>query len=99
MSNEAGNIVLYQTADGITKLEVTLQNDTVWLSLDQMADLFQRNKSTISRHIKSICDCGELDADSTVAYFATVQNEGNRKVSRDIAYYNLDMIISELKIL
>ena len=94
MSNETGNIVLYQTADGITKIEVTLQNDTVWLSLDQMAELFQRNKSTISRHIKSIYDCGELNADSTVAFFATVQNEGNRKVSREIAYYNLDMIIS-----
>lgn len=94
MANEQGNIVLYQTLDGNTKVEVTFRNDTVWLSLDQMAELFQRNKSTISRHIKGIYDCGELTADSTVAYFATVQNEGNRRVSRDIAYYNLDMIIS-----
>ena len=94
MANEQGNIVLYQTLDGNTKVEVTLRDDTVWLSLDQMAELFQRNKSTVSRHIKSIYDCGELTADSTVAFFATVQNEGKRKVSRDIAYYNLDMIIS-----
>lgn len=94
MANEQGNIVLYQTLDGNTKVEVTLRDDTVWLSLDQMAELFQRNKSTISRHIKRIYDCGELNADSTVAFFATVQNEGNRRVSRDIAYYILDMIIS-----
>lgn len=94
MHNTESNIILYQTPDGVTKVEVTLQNDTVWLNLDQMAELFQRNKSTISRHIKNVYDCGELPPDSTVAFFATVQTEGNRKVSREIAYYNLDMIIS-----
>jgi hypothetical protein len=78
----------------VTKIEVTLQNETVWLSLDQMAELFQRNKSTISRHIKNVFEEGELQPDSTVAFFATVQTEGKRKVERDIAYYNLDMIIS-----
>ena len=89
-----GQILLYQTPDGVTKIEVTLQNETVWLSLDQMAELFQRNKSTISRHIKNVFEEGELQPDSTVAFFATVQTEGKRKVERDIAYYNLDMIIS-----
>lgn len=89
-----GNIILYQTSDGQSKIEVTLSNDTVWLTADQMAELFQRNKSTISRHIKNAYEEGELQADSTVAFFATVQNEGTRKVERNIAFYNLDMIIS-----
>ena len=91
---DKGQILLYQTPDGVTKIEVKLQNETVWLSLDQMAELFQRNKSTISRHIKNVFEAGELQPDSTVAFFATVQTEGKRKVERDIAYYNLDMIIS-----
>ena len=89
-----GNIILYQTEDGKSRIEVTLCNDTVWLTADQMAELFQRNKSTISRHIKNVFEDGELDPDSTVAFFATVQNEGNRSVERNLAYYNLDMIIS-----
>lgn len=89
-----GNIILYQTEDGKSRIEVTLCNDTVWLTADQMAELFQRNKSTISRHIKNVFDDGELNPDSTVAFFATVQNEGNRTVERNMAYYNLDMIIS-----
>ena len=71
-----------------------MQNETVWLTLDQMAELFQRNKSTISRHIKNILETAELQADSTVAFFATVQAEGNRRVERTTAFYNLDMIIS-----
>lgn len=89
-----GSIILYQTEDGKSRIEVTLCNDTVWLTADQMAELFQRNKSTISRHIKNIFEDGELNPDSTVAFFATVQNEGNRSVERNLAYYNLDMIIS-----
>lgn len=89
-----GNIILYQTEDGKSRIEVTLCNDTVWLTADQMAELFQRNKSTISRHIKNVFEDGELNSDSTVAFFATVQNEGNRTVERNLAYYNLDMIIS-----
>lgn len=92
--NNTGEILLYQTADGVSKIEVTLVNETVWLTLDQMAELFQRNKSTISRHVKNIFECGELDESSTVAFFATVQNEGRREVERQIAFYNLDMIIS-----
>jgi hypothetical protein len=89
-----GEMLIYQTKDGLTKIDVNMQNETVWLSLDQMADLFQRDKSTISRHIKNIFDEGELDRNSTVAKFATVQNEGNRQVERAIDYYNLDVIIS-----
>ena len=92
--DDKGNIILYTTPDGVSKIEVTLRNETVWLTLDQMAELFQRNKSTISRHIKNVFEEGELEAGSTVAFFATVQTEGKRKVERDIAYYNLDMIIS-----
>ena len=92
--DDKGSIILYTTPDGESKIEVTLQDETVWLTLDQMAELFQRNKSTISRHIKNIFETGELNADSTVAFFATVQTEGKRKVERNIAFYNLDMIIS-----
>ena len=92
--NDNGNIILYQTEDGKSRIEVTLCNDTVWLTADQMAELFQRNKSTISRHIKNVFEDGELNPDSTVAFFATVQNEGDRTVERNLAYYNLDMIIS-----
>ena len=91
---DKGQIILYQTSDGESKIEVRLENDTVWLSADQMAELFQRNKSTISRHIKNVLEDGELEEAATVAFFATVQNEGERKVERKIAFYNLDMIIS-----
>lgn len=91
---DKGQIILYQTQDGESKIEVTLAGETVWLTADQMALLFQRNKSTISRHIKNVLDEGELRQVSTVAFFATVQQEGERQVERNIAYYNLDMIIS-----
>ncbi|NLP48406.1 MAG: virulence RhuM family protein [Clostridiales bacterium] len=87
-------IIIYQTEDGLTKIDVKLEEETVWLSLEQMADLFQRDKSTISRHIKNIFEERELVRESTVAKFATVQNEGNRQVERAIEYYNLDVIIS-----
>ena len=91
---DKGQFLLYQTPDGDSQIEVKLQNDTVWLSLDQMAELFQRNKSTISRHIKNVLEDGELQEEATIANFATVQNEGTRKVERVITFYNLDMIIS-----
>ena len=91
---DKGQFLLYQTPDGDSQIEVKLQDDTVWLSIDQMAELFQRNKSTISRHIKNVLEDGELQEEATIANFATVQNEGTRKVERVIAYYNLDMIIS-----
>ncbi len=86
-----GEIVFYQTEDGVTKLSVNLQNETVWLSLDQMAELFQRDKSTISRHIKNVFEEGELQADSVVANFATTASDGK---SYQVDYYNLDVIIS-----
>ena len=89
-----GEMIIYQTEDGSTKIDVNMQNETVWLSLEQMSELFQRDKSTISRHIKNIYTEGELVKDSTVANFATVQNEGDRRVERNIEYYNLDVIIS-----
>ena len=91
---EKSSILMYTTEDGITKVEVTFDNDTEWLSLDQIAELFQKNKSTISRHIKNIFSEGELLAEATVAKFATVQKEGNRTVERQIDFYNLDVIIS-----
>ena len=86
-----GEIVFYQTEDGITKLSVNLQNETVWLSLDQMAELFQRDKSTVSRHIKNIFEEGELNPVSVVAKFATTASDGK---TYQVDYYNLDVIIS-----
>ena len=88
---DKGQFLLYQTPDGDSQIEVKLQNDTVWLSLDQMAELFQRNKSTISRHIKNVLEDGELEADSVIANFATTATDGKKY---SVAYYNLDMIIS-----
>ena len=91
MEENKGQILLYQTVDGESRIEVTLCNDTVWLTLDQMAELFQRNKSTISRHIKNVFESGELQENSVVAFFATTASDG--KIYQ-VAYYNLDMIIS-----
>ncbi len=93
-----GNIILYQTLDGQSKIEVTLSDDTVWLTADQMAELFQRNKSTISRHIKNVFDEGELQPDMVVAFFATTTQHGaiaGKKQTHQTAFYNLDMIISK----
>lgn len=84
MNNEdKGQIVLFQTEDGQTKLEVQLQDETVWLTIDQMAELFQRNRSTISRHIKRIYDDGELSKETTCAKFACVVNRGIRGMVDD----------------
>ena len=85
------SIIMYTTEDGLTKIEVTFDEDTVWLSLDQMAELFQRDKSTISRHIKNIFSDGELISDSVVVKFATTVADGK---TYQVAYYNLDVIIS-----
>lgn len=73
---DKGQFLLYQTPDGESQIEVKLQDDTVWLSLDQMAELFQRNKSTISRHIRNVLEDGELDANSVIANFATTASDG-----------------------
>ena len=86
-----GNIILYQTEDGQSRIDVTLSGDTVWLTADQMAELFQRNKSTISRHIRNVFESGELNQDSVVAFFATTAADGK---NYNVAYYNLDVIIS-----
>ncbi len=85
------DIVMYTTEDGMTKVEATFDNDTVWLSIDQMAELFQRDKSTISRHIKNVFTEGELIRDSVVANFATTAADGK---TYQVDYYNLDVIIS-----
>lgn len=86
-----GNIIIYQTEDGLTKLDVQLHDETVWLSLDMMAQLFQRDKSTISRHIKNIFAEGELQTSAVVAKFATTASDGK---TYQVDYYNLDVIIS-----
>lgn len=91
---EKNEVLIYVTEDGTVKLEVTMESETVWLNLNQLCELFQRDKSVISRHIKNIYTEGELEESSTVAFFATVQNEGGRSIERKIAYYNLDVIIS-----
>ena len=95
MDDSKGQLILFQTEDGQTKLEVELRNETVWLTIDQMAELFQRNRSTISRHLKAIYEDGELRKDATCAKFACVVNRGIRgEVKDEIDFYNLDVIIS-----
>ncbi|MBP5592116.1 virulence RhuM family protein [bacterium] len=94
MTENNTSLIMYVTEDGVTRIQATFDQDTVWLSIDQMAELFQRDKSTISRHIKNVFDEHELDRNRTVANFATVQNEGGRLVERNIDYCNLDVIIS-----
>ena len=85
------DIIIYTTEDGLSKVETTFDNDTVWLSLEQMSELFQRDKSTISRHIRNVFDEGELDRNSVVAKFATTASDGK---TYNVDYYNLDVIIS-----
>src|SRR5699024_10595313 len=87
-------IELYKSSNGETQIEVRFEKESVWLSLNQIAELFGRDKSVISRHLKNIYTQKELDYDSTVAKNATVQTEGKRKVEREIEFYNLDAIIS-----
>ena len=88
---EKSNIIMYTTEDGTTKIETTFDQETVWLSLDQIAKLFQLDKFTISRHIKNIFNEGELISKSVVANFATTASDGKKY---NIDYYNLDVIIS-----
>ena len=87
-------LVLFNSTDGKVSLPVTIKNDSVWLTLDQVAELFGRDKSTVSRHIHNVFRENELDRSSTVAKNATVQFEGSREIERMIDYYNLDVIIS-----
>ena len=90
---EKNNIIIYQLDDGKTKIDVKLEDETVWLSQQQMADLYDTTKQNISSHIKKIFDEEELSENSTVKEFLTVQKEGNRNVERKVKYYNLDMKI------
>ena len=92
--NENNQIIIYQTEDGQTKVDVRMENDTVWLTQAQMAELFQTDRTSIVRHINNIYKVEELDRESTCAKIAQVQVEGSRTVSRQIPYFNLDMIIS-----
>lgn len=96
MKNEPAhqNLIIYSTEDGKTKVEVRMSGESLWLSQAQMARLFQKDKRTISEHIRNIYEEEELVRDSTVQKFRTTQIEGTRSVERDLEYYNLDMIIA-----
>ena len=88
------DVVIYKDGDLEVEVQINSEEDTVWLTLNQIAELFERDKSSISRHISNIYKNGELDRSSTVAKNATVQNEGGRNIERSLDYYNLDLILS-----
>ena len=92
--NGQGEIIVYQAADGLTRVDVRFEGDTVWLTQAQLVDLYHSSKANISEHIKHILEEGELIEEATVRKFRTVQMEGSRQVSREISHYNLDMIIA-----
>jgi len=92
MNND--QIIIYQTPDGQTAIDVKLTENTIWLNQYQLADLFDTDRTSLTKHIKNIYQSGELNEDSTCAKFAQVQNEGARKIKREITHYNLDLIIS-----
>jgi hypothetical protein len=94
MADHPTEFLLYIAEDGQTRVDVRVDNENVWLTLMQLAELFQRDKSVISRHISNVYGEGELSANSTVARYATVQTEGTRQIQREIEHYNLDMIIA-----
>lgn len=94
LNENQGDVVIYQTEDGNTKIDVCFVDETVWLSQQQMAELFQSSRTNIVEHIQHIYEEGELDEASTCRKFRQVRTEGSRQVTRDIPYYNLDMIIS-----
>ena len=91
---EKSKIVIYQTADGRTQIDVRLESDTVWLTQAQMVELFQTTKQNVSLHVGNVFKEGELKQESTVKECLTVQKEGQREVARKVKYYNLDVIIS-----
>lgn len=93
MENKS-EIILYQTTDGATKIDVRLEDETVWLNQNQLETLFQTDRTSIVKHIKNIYESGELSEEATCAKIAQVQQEGKRKVTRNISFYNLDLIIS-----
>lgn len=95
MGNEnKGNIVIYQSNDGLTKIDVKFEDETVWLTQQQMAELYKTSRTNVVEHIKHIYEEGELDESSTCRNFRQVQTEGKRQVTRELPFYNLDMIIS-----
>ncbi len=94
MKNKSTEILIYQSKDGLTRIEVKLENETIWLNQYQLSELFQTDRTYIVKHIKNIYDSGELTENSTCAKITQVQKEGKRSVARDVLYYNLDMIIS-----
>ncbi len=94
ISGKNSQIIIYQTESGQTKLEVRLQDESVWLTQKLLSELFQKDVRTINEHIKNILDEEELEAEATIRKFRTVQTEGKREVKRNLDYYNLDMIIS-----
>ena len=89
-----GEFLIYQSEDGLTNIEVKIQDETVWLTQQQMADLFKTSRTNVVEHIGNIYSEHELDENSTCRKFRQVRKEGNREVSREMSYYNLDMIIS-----
>jgi hypothetical protein len=91
---DKGDIILYQNSDGSIKIDVRLEDETVWLTQEQMGVLFGKGRSTITEHIGNVYQDGELQIDSTCRKFRQVRLEGNREVNRDIEFYNLDVIIS-----
>ena len=93
MENQS-EFIIYQTEDGLTHIEVKFEDETVWLSQQQMADLYQTSRTNVVEHIKHIYEEGELDEQSTCRNFRQVRQEGSREVARNIPFYNLDMIIS-----
>ena len=92
--NDYGEIIIYQSEDGLTNIEVKIEDETVWLTQQQMAELFQTSRTNVVEHIKHIYEEGELDVASTCRNFRQVRKEGNREVTRELPFYNLDMIIS-----
>ena len=89
-----GDILIYQSEDGRTHIDVRMEQETVWLTQQQMAELFQTSRTNVVEHIQHIYEDGELNQEATCRNFRQVQQEGNRMVSREIPFYNLDMIIS-----
>lgn len=94
MENKKGEVIIYQSEDGLTHINVKLEDETIWLTQQQMAELFQSSRTNVVEHIGNIYSEGELDQQATCRNFRQVQKEGNREVAREIPFYNLDMIIS-----
>ena len=94
MEEKNSSIIIYQSEDGNTRIEVKLENETVWLTQQQLCDLYQTSRTNIVEHIQHIYEDGELEESATCRKFRQVRQEGSRMVERELPYYNLDMIIS-----